>query len=598
MIIRGRVSAQGHGTARARNDRVAERLYRALPDLRGYDLGTLNVDLSEPAGLEIAALDGPGRVEVKVAKTSYPWRRRAIRAERIVFLPVEFSLPGRVSRRRGYLYLPSRSSRPSRGIMELMSRENLRATGGVESGDAVEIYLPDRKGAGPVRSGALADRALTFLYGSLFACAFLLSFPYLLFRLATTRRFRTGLAERFGLYGDLASSLSRGRSIWVQASSVGEVSASLPLIRLLRESFPDDRILVSCQTATGRQAVREKLAGVAVGVLCPLDFPPLVESFIRRASPRLLILIETEIWPGLILSCSRLGVPIAMVNGRLSRRSSRAYRRFAWAFRPVLRRISRCNMRNEEDSRRMKRLGVDPARVRVLGNVKFDSLPPAEIGPAESRALSRRIGLKPGDLLFVGGSTFAGEEAILLRVYRALKSRFPRLRLLLAPRHLERVEEVAGAVAAAGESCRLFSSEDAPGPDPVVVLDRMGVLFSLYSQAAAVFIGRSLAGSGGQNPIEPAAWSVPVLFGPAMDNFRDSARLLREAGGAVRVADEAELASALAALLADPARRLEMGRKARSAVESRRGASRRNLESLRELLADVPPGADGSDGSV
>lgn len=593
MIIRGRVSGQGHGTARARNDRIAERLYRAIPDLRGYDLGTLNVDLSEPSGLGIAALDGPGRIEVDVPRTSYPWRRRAIRAERIVFLPVEFSLPGRVSRRRGYLYLPSRSSRPSRGILELMSRENLRAAGGVESGDAVEIYLPDRRDAAPVRPGAFADRALTFLYGSLFACAFLLSFPYLLFRLATTRRFRTGLAERFGLYGDL--SFSRARSIWVQASSVREVSASLPLIRLLRECFPGDRILVTCQTATGRQAVREKLAGVAVGVLCPLDFPPLVEGFIRRASPRLLILIETEIWPGLILSCSRLGVPIAMVNGRLSRRSSRAYRRFAWAFRPVLRRIARCNMRNEEDARRMKRLGVDPARVRVLGNVKFDSLPPAEIGPEESRALSRRIGLEPGDLLLVGGSTFAGEEEILLRVYRALKVRFPRLRLLLAPRHLERVEEVAAAVAAAGEPCRRFSAEGGSDRDPVVVLDRMGVLFSLYSQAAAVFIGRSLAGNGGQNPIEPAAWSVPVLFGPAMDNFRDSARLLREAGGAVRVADEAELASTLGALLADPARRLEMGRRARSAVESRRGASRRNLDSLRELLADVRPGADGSD---
>jgi len=249
-------------------------------------------------------------------------------------------------------------------------------------------------------------------------------------------------------------------------------------------------------------------------------------------------------------------------------------------------------MRTEEDARRLKRLGVDPARVRVLGNVKFDSLPPAAIGRAESRALAERIGLAPGDLLLIGGSTCAGEEEILLRVYRALRARFPRLRLLLAPRHLERVDEVCAAVEAAGEGCRRFSADDASGAAPVTVLDRMGVLFSLYSLAAAVFIGRSLSGRGGQNPIEPAVWGVPVLFGPSMENFRDSARLLRESGGAIRISDEAELCAALADLLADPAQRREVGGKARSAVESRRGATIRNLKSLRELLAAPPSGSD------
>lgn len=599
MIIRGRVSAQGHGTARARNSGIAERLCRALPDLCGYDLGTLNVDLVSPAGLRIATINGAGRVAVRVPKTRYEWRRRPLPAETIVFLPVEFSVSGRVSRRPGYLYLPSGSSRPSLGMLELMNRENLRAVYGVESGDNVEIILPeakDRSGdRGPVLDGADSGFITLLLYGALFAGVFLFSLPYLLFRLATTRRFRIGLPERFGLYGKLASALASSRSIWVQASSVGEVSASLPLIRLLRETFPEDRIVVTCQTATGRQTVREKLAGLAVGVLCPLDFPPLILAFLRLISPRVLVLIETEIWPGMILSCARLGVPIAMVNGRLSRRSSRAYRRFSWALRPVLRRISCFNMRTEEDARRMKRLGGDPSRVRVLGNIKFDSLPPAEIGREKARELAGRIGLANGDLLLIGGSTFAGEEEILLRVYGGLKARFPRLHLLLAPRHLERVEAVCAAVEAAGEVCRLFSADAASGVAPVIVLDRMGVLFSLYSLAAAVFIGRSLSGHGGQNPIEPAVWGVPVLFGPRMENFRDIARSLLDAGGAIRVGDEANLVAALTDLLADPARRREMGEKARSAVESRRGATRRNLEALRELLSRVRLGSEGSD---
>jgi 3-deoxy-D-manno-octulosonic-acid transferase len=588
MIIRGKVSTSAHGTARARNAPIADLLYRALPDLRGYDLGTLNVELVAPAGLKIKALDGPGRVAVSVPQTRYEWRRRPIPAEKIAFLPIEFSLPGRVSRRPGYLYLPSGSSRPEKGILELMSRENLRGTRGVKDGDAVEIFLPDNAGApgerGQEGRSSAFELMMIVVYGILFALSFLLSLPYLLFRLATTRRFRVGLDERFGLYGETASALASSRSIWVQAASVGEVSAALPLVRLLQETFPDHRIVVTCQTATGRQAIREKLAGVAVGVLCPLDFPPLVFRLIRLISPRLLVLIETEIWPGMILSCARREIPIALVNGRLSRRSSRAYRRFSRPLRPVLRRIARFNMRTEEDARRMKRLGTEPALVRVLGNIKFDSLPPAEIGREESRALFARIGLAPGDLLLIGGSTFAGEEEILLRIYRELKARFPRLRLLLAPRHLERVGALRDAVNAAGETCRLFSADVPSAGAPVIVLDRMGALFSLYSLAAAVFIGRSLVGRGGQNPIEPAVWSVPVLFGPRMENFRDIARALLDGGGAIRVGDEADLSAALADLLADPARRRDIGAKGRAVVESRRGATRRNLESLRELL--------------
>ena len=421
-------------------------------------------------------------------------------------------------------------------------------------------------------------------YSVLAGGIFLLCLPYVLIRMASTHRFRIGLAERFGLYGDLTSILRSSRSIWVQAASVGEVSAVLPLIRLLRETFPEDRIVVTCQTATGRQAVREKLAGIAVGVLCPLDFPPLIRRFIRLTSPRLLILIETELWPGLILTCGRNRVPVAVVSGRLSRRSFRVYRRFSFLLRPVLERIAQFNLRTEEDARRIKRLGASPERVRVLGNIKFDSLPAAAIDREREQELKERIGWSPGEVLLIGGSTFEGEEEILIRVYQGLKSRFPGLRLLLAPRHLERVKAVEAILAASAEEYRLYSAACPAGEKRVIVLDSMGLLFSLYALASAVFIGRSLRGTGGQNPIEPAVWGAPLLFGPHMENFRDIARALIDGGGAVRVADEAALSAALADLLADSNRRRAMGEKARAVVEARRGATKRNLESLRELI--------------
>ncbi len=404
--------------------------------------------------------------------------------------------------------------------------------------------------------------------------ALLLGSPYLLFRMLTTRRFRAGLTERLVLYRERAE-----RSIWIQAASVGEVSAALPLVKLLREELPDYRLVLTCQTASGRRVAREKMPGGVLVLLSPLDLTFLVKRFIRLVSPAVLVLIETELWPGMIGASRKAGVPVVIASGRISQSTFPAYRKAAFLLKPVLRKVSVFNMRTVEDADRIERIGAAGERIFVTGNIKFDALPPAEITPQFKERLADRLGLENGDLLLVGGSTFAGEEALLLDAFRKLLPDFPALRLLLAPRHLERVGEVEALL---GDYA--LYSRPGDGKARVVILDRMGVLFDLYSLAAVVFVGRSLRGVGGQNPIEPASWGKPILFGPHMENFRQIARDLVEGGGAVRVADESALPAALRDVLSRPEEMRSMGERARRVVQKRQGAARKNLETIRKLL--------------
>jgi 3-deoxy-D-manno-octulosonic-acid transferase len=420
------------------------------------------------------------------------------------------------------------------------------------------------------------------LYNLLLAVALLLSSPFFLFRMAITRRFREGLHERLGLYG--ADFLRRigDSSIWIQAASVGEVNAALPLIGLLGEEFPRSKLVLTCQTAAGRAVARDKLGDNAAVILSPLDLAPTAGRLIRLISPRILILIETELWPGTIMAARAGGVPVAVVNGRISSRSFPRYRRVRVLLEPLLRGMNGFGMRSEEDAERIRLLGAPPELVRVTGNIKFDSLDISPPAPGGRRA---GWGWPPQDPVIVAGSTYEGEEELLLEVFRKLRGHFPALRLILAPRHLERLGAVEDLLRSAGESYRLFSRlSPADAETGLVILDRMGVLSELYREASVVFIGRSLRGSGGQSPIEPAAAAKPIIFGPHMENFSEIADELAESGGAVRLEDENDLTGRIEEILADPARGAEMGERARAAVGKRRGASRRNLEMIREIM--------------
>ena len=425
------------------------------------------------------------------------------------------------------------------------------------------------------------------IYNLLFWIFLVLGFPFLLFRLLTTRRFRTGLKERLAIYGKKGINSSPDHSLWVQAASVGEVTAALPLLRLLREELPDYPLVLTCQTAAGRKIARKRLGSQAKVLLCPLDAALFVNRFFRWARPRILIMIETELWPGLITAADRRNIPILMVNGRISPRAFRGYMKGRFFLKPFLARITAFNMRSSADAHRIKRMGAPQEKISVTGNIKFDTLPAGEQPAREREGWKRILKLREGEEIVVGGSTFAGEEAILSRVFAAISPEMPRLRLILAPRHLNRIEEVERYLRSRKQPYALLGELRAGRADPevkIVIVDQLGILIKIYAVAAVVFIGRSLSGVGGQNPIEPASLGKPIIFGPHMENFRIEARALLESGAALRVKDEEELKNKLREVLGDVDLSRGMGEAGIRVVDNFRGASRRNLASIKKLL--------------
>jgi len=429
-----------------------------------------------------------------------------------------------------------------------------------------------------------------FVYNYLFSIALLITTPFFLFRMATTRRFRKGMAERWGFYGPTGRDLNAEHSIWIQAASVGEVTAALPLINSLRKEYPEEKIILTCQTAAGRDLARKKLGSGVVAILSPLDLGWVINKLISVSRPRVLILVETEIWPGMIMTARRKEIPIVIVNGRISTSSFRGYSKVNFLVGPLLKMVTAFGMRSEEDASRIRRLGAPSDRVTVTGNIKFDSLPGPELPRDSRKELEEILGLESKDMMFVGGSTYEGEDLILYEAYLDFRESYPGLRLLLAPRHMERVGAIEEVLRSRNQAYSLYTSllnlPMAQKKSEVVILDVMGVLSDHYGLATVAFIGRSLRGYGGQNPIEPASFGCPIIFGPHMENFREIADDLVQAGGAVRIRNEGELSEELARLLSDPVRRNEMGENARRLVEKCRGASRRNLELIRIIFPE------------
>lgn len=424
---------------------------------------------------------------------------------------------------------------------------------------------------------------IRLVYELAFFLGLLAGSPYFLLRMLTTRRFRQGLAERLGRYSP--PGLFPGeKTLWVQAASVGEVNAAAPLLKELRRAFPGRRLVLSCQTASGRRRARESLSPSDSAVLSPLDAGIFIRRFLRNFSPEILVLIETEIWPGLIMACRRGNIPVVLCNGRISDASFPRYRAARILLRPLLEKISGLGMRTPEDAGRVAALGAPPGRIRVTGNLKYDAAKEAaERAPVRPAA---RLGIGPEQTILVGGSTAPGEEILLFRSWRALRSRHPGLRLFLAPRHLERLPEILRELEEAGAAPALFSEPDKAAQAGVVVVDVFGVLYELYGAADLVFVGRSLSGRGGQNPIEPASRGRAVVFGPGMNNFREDTRRLLAAGGAGLVPGPGDLTRVLGELLDDPERRAGMGRAAREAVFAASGAAGANLEMILEVLSE------------
>ena len=417
------------------------------------------------------------------------------------------------------------------------------------------------------------------LYALVLYLATPLVLSFLAWRGLKDRGYARRWGERFGRYRGPAPAPG---GLILHAASVGEANAAAALIRSLSQHLPELPLTVTTFTPTGSRRVKSLFGRRVHHVFAPLDLPGAVKRFFRRFEPRLLVVLETEIWPNLYAEAQRAGVPILLINARLTERSAQGYRRARQLIADALRGVAWVSAQSARDAERLVACGARPERVEVVGNLKFDvSVPPTL--PAEGRMLRSAWG--EGRPVLVAGSTHAGDEAVLLPAFLAARERLADPLLILVPRHPERFGDAAKRAREAGLRVALFSeSQDCPPGTDCFVIDAMGELLRYYACCDVAFVGGTFAPVGGHNPLEPAALGKPVLFGPHTENIDDIAERLVAEGGALRLESAEQLSAALVRWLSDPTQRSEAGEAARRLVEGGRGALQRNLAAIRHFL--------------
>jgi 3-deoxy-D-manno-octulosonic-acid transferase len=427
----------------------------------------------------------------------------------------------------------------------------------------------------------------------LYNIGLLLAAPVIVGVLLAKPRCRPGFFQRMGWRGHASDGVGMSQPvIWIHAVSLGEVVAASPLVKILHERHPECRYIMTTVTETGREAVEQRLGGIAEHRYAPLDFPWAVAGMVRRMQPVLYLFVETELWPNLLWTLHEHDVPSVLVNGRLSSRSFGrqdlpVIRSF---YRSVLRTLRLCLMQSDRDGERIVALGADPARMHVTGNIKFDQPLPT---PHAEESLRRSFGLDEHEQLILAGSTHPGEEELLLAAYRQVVKAYPATVLMLAPRHIERADRIEAMLREAGVVVQRKSQirEKQTGPR-VVILDTRGELAVAYREAVAAFVGGTLVPVGGHNLLEPALWGTPVLFGPYTDHCAEVAALLHEAGGGRRVTGVEDLVAFLTEWLSQPEARARVGQAAKRAVLDNQGALTRSLEFIETCLRAAPSYSD------
>jgi 3-deoxy-D-manno-octulosonic-acid transferase len=430
------------------------------------------------------------------------------------------------------------------------------------------------------------------LYNILFTVGFILLSPYYFVRMRRRGNWQRGFAERFGKYSTKFKQAITNRNVlWIHAVSVGEVNVCTQLIRALELRMPNLKIVVSTTTTTGMGELRRKLPTHISKIYYPIDHRRFVTRALSTVRPEAIVLVEGEIWPNFLWGARKRGKPVFLVNARLSDRSYRGYKRFGFLFRRLFAELAGVGAQNEADAARLRQLGCRPDAIRIVGSLKFDAARLDERRSLDVPALLRQAGVKSDAPLIVGGSTHAGEEAILAEQFLRLRTRFPNLFLVLVPRHFERSREVGRELAARGvkfayRSEILSQEELVPGEVDCLIVNTTGELKYFYEHATIIFVGKSLTAEGGQNPIEPGALGKAMVFGPNMQNFAEVARGFLQQDGAVQVRDEAELEKALGDLLGNQARRAELGRNALKVVHENLGAIERTVDMIVEHLVN------------
>lgn len=426
-----------------------------------------------------------------------------------------------------------------------------------------------------------------FIYQTVARLCFLLAFPFLY--LYSRGGPEPELRQRLGFYPELPPRTEGRPRLWLHAASVGEMGVALALARALKALQPEAELVVSVLTRSGWRYGREQLPPEVTVVFAPLDLGGICGRALQQIRPDLYLCLETELWPAILRRAARYGAGPVLLNGRMSARSFRRYRLTNGLIRATLAAFQALAVNSETDARRYLALGAKAERLTVTGNAKHDLLPdPAADQGRTAARYRKRLGLRPGQPLWVAGSTRSGEEKIILAAFQALRKSLPDLVLAIAPRHLRRLAAVAEISAPVGFQ-RLSELPARPRGQSVVLVDGMGELADLYAAADYVFCGGSLVKKGGHNVLEPAAWGKPVIHGPFMEDFAAARDLLATAGGGFTVHDAKELEERIIFFARHPEAYRQAAAGAAKAAASGRGAAARQAQIVQQLLINKEP---------
>jgi 3-deoxy-D-manno-octulosonic-acid transferase len=403
----------------------------------------------------------------------------------------------------------------------------------------------------------------------------------LLFRGMAAPNYRKRWLQRFGFF--TPPELNKD-TIWLHAVSVGETLAAVPLVKALQTKYPDHRLLITCMTPTGSERITAAFGDSVDHSYAPYDTPDAVARFLRRVQPKMLIIMETELWPNTVAGCYKRQIPVILANGRLSEKSARGYGRVPGLSAPMLGQLTAVAAQHGDDGARFTELGLSAKNLYITGNIKFDLDLSAEVRQSAEALRQQWSGTTQRPIL-LAASTHRGEDEIILQAFGLIKQSVDNLLLVLVPRHPERFNQVGDLCREAGYSLARRSSNDSVEQADILLGDSMGELMTFFGACDIAFVGGSLVTNGGHNMIEPAAWGKPTLSGLSVFNFAEVSRLLAEAGGLSLVEDAAALADATIELIENPEQAQQMGQQAQRVAEANRGALKRLLTVIDNSLS-------------
>ncbi|KUG22397.1 3-deoxy-d-manno-octulosonic-acid transferase [hydrocarbon metagenome] len=426
------------------------------------------------------------------------------------------------------------------------------------------------------------------LYNIILFVAAVFIAPYFLLKMIFAGKYRKSIIPKLGgRQTKILTNLKSGPRVWIHAVSVGEVTAAAPIVASLRMKKPGVKIIFSTSTETGQEMAHRFIKGADAFIYFPLDIPFVVRKIIKSANADVFVLVETELWPNFLRVCKECRMKTLMVNGRISSRSYKRYLKTAFFWRRILDNLDEAGMISVVDAERIKAIGLDSAKVKVLGNAKYDGLA-AMVSPAMQKEISLRFNVREDEKFFVAGSTHEGEEKIVISVYQDILKRYPDFKLIIVPRHIERTNDVVNLLQQATFNDFIKLSDINNGrlrtDERIIIVDVIGELFKVYSLATIVYCGGSLVPKGGQNILEAAAWGKVIFYGPSMEDFSQERTLLEDVGCGITIRSEEELSRGIITLLSCPDEIINRGEKGREVVLANIGASARYADLIGKYI--------------